>query len=56
MAMTAKDIERTIQSLARSQGMYGRMLMQVRQNPSILKKLEAKKFKDPVDMVMFLEN
>jgi hypothetical protein len=56
MVMTAKDIERTIQNLARGQGMYGRMLEQIRRQPSILKKLEKQNFKDPVDMVLFLES
>jgi hypothetical protein len=54
--MSAKDIERTIQQLARSQGMYGRFLEQIRRQPSILKKLEKQNFKDPVDMVLFLES
>ena len=55
MVMKAQDIERTIENLARSQGMYGRMLEQIRRNPTILKKLEKQNFKDPVDMVLFLE-
>jgi hypothetical protein len=55
MAMKSKDIEKAIESLARSQGMYGRLLAQIRQRPSILKELEKQKFKNPVDMVLFLE-
>lgn len=51
--MNRSEIKSVIQSLARSQGMYGRLLRQI--TPEGYDYLEEQKFKDPVDLVLWLE-
>jgi hypothetical protein len=56
--MKANEILETIKMLAKSQGFYGRLLNAIEtseERESILAELESKNFKDPVDLVMFLE-
>ncbi len=51
--MNKNQILNTIKSLARSQGFYGRMLNNITDEG--LDYLEEQNFKDPVDLVMFIE-
>lgn len=53
--MNKKQIMESIKALAKSQGFYGRLLAQIKEEPSILDMLEMEHFKDPVDMILFLE-
>lgn len=53
--MTKKEILETFKSLARSQGSYGRLLEQIKDNDEALTYLEEQNFKDSVDLVMFIE-
>ena len=56
--MKANEILETIKMLAKSQGFYGRLLNAIEtseEGEDILAELESKNFKDPVDLVMFLE-
>ena len=54
--MDRSQILNTIESLAMSQGFYGRLLMDIHEDESILDEMEAQNFSDPVDMVMWLES
>lgn len=51
--MKREEILKTFESLARSQGLYGRILRQL--NDEILEHLEKQNFKDAVDLVMYIE-
>lgn len=58
--MNKQEILATIKSLAGSQGLYSRLyanLMELSQSErnKVLHELENKNFKDPVDLVMFIE-
>ena len=56
--MKANEILETIKMLAKSQGFYGRLLNAIEtseERENILAELESENFKDPVDLVMFLE-
>lgn len=54
--MNKEQILQTIKSLAQSQGFYGRLYEQIVDNEEALEYLEKQDFKDPVDMILFLEN
>jgi len=53
--MTKIEIRKTIESLAKSQGFYGRILRVIDDNDEILDELVDKGFEEPVDLVMYLE-
>ena len=56
--MKANEILETIKMLAKSQGFYGRLLNAIEtseEEETLLAELESENFKDPVDLVMFLE-
>ena len=53
--MSKKEILGTVRGLAKSQGMYGRLLEILEQNEEALEYLEGKNFKDQVDLILFLE-
>ena len=56
--MKANEILEAIKMLAKSQGFYGRLLNAIEtseEGEDILAELESENFKDPVDLVMFLE-
>lgn len=53
--MTKEQILGEIESLAMSQGFYGRLLRDIKENPAMLDELERQNFKDSLDMVLFLE-
>jgi len=53
--MTKEEILNAIKSLAMSQGFYGRLLRDIRENPEILDRLEEQNFQKPLDMVLFIE-
>lgn len=41
--------------LACSQGFYGRLYEQIKDNDEALSYLEEQNFKDPIDLILFLE-
>lgn len=53
--MSKEEIYNAIESLSKSQGFYCRVLQSVQENPEVLDKLEELKFKDIVDLVLYLE-
>lgn len=53
--MNKQEILETLQTLAKSQGFYRRLLFNINENPEILDILEQQKFKDALDLVFFLE-
>lgn len=58
--MNREQILEAIQSLAKSQGFYGRLLQQINEaeedvREGFLSELEFKNFKDTVDLVLYLE-
>lgn len=53
--MSGDDILNTIKSLSKSQGFYCRLLEQIQDNDEALEYLEQQNFKDPVDLILFLE-
>ena len=58
--MNREEIFATFKSLARSQGFYGRLLQSLLESDeedrdSFMESLVEQKFKDPVDLVMYLE-
>ena len=53
--MNKMQILETVRGLAKSQGMYGRLLEVLELNEEALGYLERQGFKDPVDLVLFLE-
>ena len=54
--MDREQILTTFQSLAQSQGYYGRLLEQIKDNEGALDFLEAQNFADAVDLILFLES
>lgn len=54
--MNKKEIMEAIKSLAKSQGFYGRLYEDLKENTEALEFLEKQNFKDSLDMVMFLED
>jgi len=44
-----------IKSLAKSQGLYGRLLIYIEENPKYLDHLEQQNFKDPLDLISYIE-
>lgn len=55
VGMSADEILDAVASLACSQGSYGRLLMELRTNPDALQVLVDQKFKDTLDMILYLE-
>lgn len=58
--MNREEILNTIRMLAKSQGLYGRLLRDIENAPEdvreeYLSKLERQNFKEPVDLVLYLE-
>ena len=53
--MNKREIYNGIQSLASSQGFYGRLLQQIDDHPEILDVLEEQNFNDIIDLIMYLE-
>lgn len=58
--MNKEEILQTLKSLAQSQGLYGRVLNSLyelteEERDNILTYLEDQNFKDPVDLVLFIE-
>jgi len=54
--MNKEQIKETLQALSKCQGFYGRYLREIKDNEEeVLKGLEKQGFKDPVDLVLFLE-
>lgn len=58
--MKREQIENTLQSLAMSQGLYGRLLNQIYSLPEeeqeqVWQNLEEQNFKEPLDLVMYIE-
>ena len=53
--MTKGEIYNAIRSLARSQGVYGRLLQQIEDHPEVLDVLEEQNFNDVIDLIMYLE-
>lgn len=51
--MNKDQILKTIKDLAKSQGLYGRILRDM--NDEVLDYLEEQNFKDPLDLVFFIE-
>lgn len=51
--MNKEQILKTIKDLAKSQGLYGRILHNM--NDEILEYLEEQNFENPVDLVLFIE-
>ena len=51
--MNKDQILKTIKDLAKSQGLYGRILRDM--NDEVLEYLEEQNFKDPLDLVLFIE-
>lgn len=54
--MNREQILAAILMLAGSQGFYGRLYEQIKDNDEALDYLEAQNFSDTVDMVLFLES
>lgn len=58
--MKAEQIMNCFRDLAKSQGFYGRILNQIKENPvagdKFLKELEEQNFKDEVDLILYLES
>lgn len=53
--MTAQEILNTCKELSKSQGLYCRLYAELKDNKEALEYLEAQKFKDVVDFIMFIE-
>lgn len=53
--MDRNDILELIEGLAKSQGLYGRLLEYIKENPEYLDHLEQQNFKEPVDLVIYIE-
>ena len=51
--MTKEDILTTFVSLSKSQGSYGRLLRDI--TPDQIEYLETLKFKQPLDLILFIE-
>ena len=55
VVMDREQIKNAIKELAKSQGMYGRLLQKIEEYPELLDELEAQNFNDVVDMIMYIE-
>ena len=56
--MKKLELKNLIESLARSQGLYGRLLRNIEESDNseeIWQYLEEKNFKDPIDFILFIE-
>lgn len=56
--MSKEQIWQTLNNLAQSQGFYGRLVHDIEQSgrkDEILTQLEKQNFKEPVDLVLFIE-
>lgn len=53
--LTKEDILNFITEMSYSQGFYGRLLRQIKEDKKILTVLEKQKFTDTLDIVFFLE-
>lgn len=53
--MNEEQILSAVESLSHSQGFYGRLLAELRNNKQALSYLAKQNFGDVVDLVMFLE-
>lgn len=58
--MKREQIENILQSLAMSQGLYGRLLNQIyslseEEQEQVWQNLEEQNFKEPLDLVMYIE-
>lgn len=58
--MKENEILETLRQLARSQGMYGRLLASIEEMPEdnyreLFDILESQNFKDPIDLILYLE-
>ena len=53
--MNKEQILSAVASLAQSQGFYGRLLHQLKDNERALDYLEQQNFGDTLDLIMFLE-
>lgn len=56
--MNKEQIWQTLNNLAQSQGFYGRLVHDIEQSgrkDEILTQLEKQNFKEPVDLVLFIE-
>lgn len=53
--MDKQEIKAEIESLAKSQGFYQRILNSINEQPELLDFLEDQDFKDPIDLILFLE-
>ncbi len=53
--MKRAELEVLFNTLAKSQGFYGRLLASLEGNDEAWEHLEAQNFKDAVDVVMFIE-
>ena len=54
--MKKQEILSAIESLAHSQGFYGRLYEAIHNNEEALQYLENQDFKDIVDMIIFMES
>ena len=54
--MNRDQILNNIKMLAQSQGSYGRLYSQLKDNEEALQYLEAQQFTDVVDLILFLES
>lgn len=53
--MNKQEILDTIKSLSKSQGFYCRVLQVIEEDKSILDKLANMNIKDPIDLILILE-
>ena len=58
--MKREQIENILQSLAMSQGLYGRLLSQIyslseEEQEQVWQNLEEQNFKEPLDLVLYIE-
>lgn len=53
--MDEKQIMEVVSSLAKSQSYYGLVKKVLERKPKYLKEMAAKKFKDPVDLILYIE-
>lgn len=54
--MNREQILNSVKMLAQSQGSYGRLYSQLKDNEEALQYLEAQQFTDVVDLILFLES
>ena len=54
--MNKQQILSTIRELAKSQGLYGRLLEHIQETPEYLEFLEKMKFSDPLDLILYIES